>query len=158
VFFVLSGFCHRLGYRDEGRDLEEYALSRVARLYSAVLSALIATALLDHIAMAIDHSLLNHSLYRPELPPTCRDPLYAILGYVLSAVFLGESWTLVMPPGSDVPYWSVDHEAWYYVLFGVATFVQRRRRMGVLAVAGPLSALADGFVGRGGGAPRCGGN
>jgi peptidoglycan/LPS O-acetylase OafA/YrhL len=131
VFFVLSGFV--IAWVTEAREgtLEEYALSRVARLYSVLLPVFILTALLDHIAMSIDPRW-----YGPDaLPPMCRGPLNALLGYLLSAVFLGESWTLVMPPGSDVPYWSVDHEAWYYVLFGVATFLQGRRRMVALALA-----------------------
>jgi len=137
VFFVLSGFVIAWVTEARERSLEEYALSRVARLYSVILPAFIVTAVLDHIAMAIDPRW-----YGPEaLPPMCRGPLNVLLGYVLSAVFLGESWTLVMPPGSDVPYWSVDHEAWYYVLFGVATFLQGRRRMVAIAVtalvAGP---------------------
>jgi len=137
VFFVLSGFVIAWVTEARERSLEEYALSRFARLYSVILPAFILTAVLDHIAIAIDPRW-----YGPEaLPPMFRGPLNGLLGYVLSAVFLGESWTLVMPPGSDVPYWSVDHEAWYYVLFGVATFLRGRRRMVAIAVtalvAGP---------------------
>jgi len=137
VFFVLSGFVIAWVTEARERTLEEYALSRVARLYSVILPAFIITAVLDHIAMAIDPRW-----YGPQaLPPMCRGPLNVLLGYVLSVVFLGESWTLVMPPGSDVPYWSVDHEAWYYVLFAVATFLQGRRRMVAITVtalvAGP---------------------
>jgi peptidoglycan/LPS O-acetylase OafA/YrhL len=111
VFFVLSGFV--IAWVTETREgtLEEYALSRVARLYSVVLPVLIATAVLDHIAMAIDPSL-----YGPEpLPIMSRDPLYAVLGYALSAVFLSECWSWIVP-GSNGPWWSVNYEAWYYVL------------------------------------------
>ena len=130
VFFVLSGFV--IAWVTETREgtLEEYALSRVARLYSVVLPVLIATAVLDHIAMAIDPSL-----YGPEpLPIMSRDPLYAVLGYALSAVFLSECWSWIVP-GSNGPWWSVNYEAWYYVLFGVATFMRGRQRMVALAVA-----------------------
>jgi peptidoglycan/LPS O-acetylase OafA/YrhL len=130
VFFVLSGFV--IAWVTETREgtLEEYALSRVARLYSVVLPALIITAVLDHIAMAIDPSL-----YGPApLPIMSRDPLSVLLGYGLSAIFLSECWTW-FAPGSNGPFWSVDFEAWYYVLFGIATFLRGRRRMVALAVA-----------------------
>jgi peptidoglycan/LPS O-acetylase OafA/YrhL len=136
VFFVLSGFV--IAWVTETREgtLEEYALSRVARLYSVALPVLIVTFALDHIAMAIDPSL-----YGPEpLPVMSHDPFYAVLGYVLSAVFLSECWSWVAP-GSNAPWWSVNYEAWYYVLFGVATFLQGRRRVLALGaaalVAGP---------------------
>jgi len=137
VFFVLSGFVIAWVTETRERTLEEYALSRVARLYSVIVPAFIITAVLDHIAMAI-----NPSLYGPEpLPLMLRGPLNPLLGYVLSLMFLGESWTLVMPPGSDLPFGTLNYEAWYYILFGLAMFLHGRRRMVVLAaaalVAGP---------------------
>jgi peptidoglycan/LPS O-acetylase OafA/YrhL len=136
VFFVLSGFVIAWVSETRERTLEEYALSRVARLYSVILPALIVTAVLDHIAMAIDPSL-----YGPEpLPAMLRGgPLNVFLGYVLSLSFLGSSWTLVMPPGSDLPYGTLNYEAWYYILFAVATFLQGRRRIVALAVAALLA-------------------
>jgi peptidoglycan/LPS O-acetylase OafA/YrhL len=136
VFFVLSGYVIAWVSKTRERTLEEYALSRVARLYSVILPALIITAVLDHIAMAIDPSL-----YGPEpLPAMLRGgPLNVFLGYVLSLVFLGSSWTLVMPPGSDLPYGTLHYEAWYYILFAVATFLQGRRRIVALAAAALLA-------------------
>ena len=132
VFFVLSGFVIAWVTETKERTLEEYALSRVARLYSVILPALIITAVLDHIAIAIDPSL-----YGPEpLPAMVRGgPLNVFLGYVLSLVFLGASWNIGMNPGSDLPYGTLDYEAWYYILFGVATFLQGRLRMVAIAVA-----------------------
>ena len=132
VFFVLSGFVIAWVTEVKERTLEEYALSRVARLYSVILPALIVTAVLDHIAMAIDPSL-----YGPEpLPAMVRGgPLNVFLGYVLSLAFLGGSWNIGMNPGSDLPYGTLDYEAWYYILFGVAVFLPGRRRVVALAVA-----------------------
>jgi len=135
VFFVLSGFVIAWVTEAKERTLEEYALSRAARLYSVILPALIITAVLDHIAMAIDPSL-----YGPEpLPAMLRGSLNIFLGYVLSLVFLAQSWTLGMPPGSDLPYGTLDYEAWYYILFGVAIFLRGRRRIVALAVAALLA-------------------
>ena len=134
VFFVLSGFVIAWVTETRERTLQEYALSRVARLYSVIIPAFILTAVLDHIAMGIDPSL-----YGPgPLPLMLRGPLNPVLGYALSVVFLGESWTWVMPPGSDLPFGTLNYEAWYYILFGVATFLQGRRRVVALAAAALL--------------------
>jgi peptidoglycan/LPS O-acetylase OafA/YrhL len=134
VFFVLSGFVIAWVTETRERTPEEYALSRVARLYSVIVPAFILTAVLDHIAMAIDPSL-----YGPEvLPPMLRGSLDVVLGYLLSVVFLGQCWTWDMPPGSDLPFGTLNYEAWYYILFGLATFLQGRRRMVALAAAALL--------------------
>jgi peptidoglycan/LPS O-acetylase OafA/YrhL len=131
VFFVLSGFVIAWVTQTRERTLEEYALSRVARLYSVILPAFLLTVVLDHIAMAIDPRL-----YGPEyIPVMNRGPLDVFLGYLLSGLFLGVSWTLMMFPGSDIAYWSVNCEAWYYILFAAATFLRGRPRIVALAVA-----------------------
>jgi len=57
----------------------------------------------------------------------------------LSAVFLGESWTLRSLPGLNVPYWSLNYEAWYYILFAAATFLRGRRRVGAIIGAALLT-------------------
>jgi peptidoglycan/LPS O-acetylase OafA/YrhL len=131
VFFVLSGFV--IAWVTETREvnLEDYGLSRVARLYSVILPAFIVTAALDQIAMAIDPRLYG--------PQWARGPVHTLLGFMLSAVFLGASWTLSAQPGSNVPYWSLNYEAWYYVLFAGAAFLQGRSRMTAIAGAALLA-------------------
>ena len=98
VFLVLSGFVIAWVTETRERTVEEYSLSRMARLYSVILPAVIITAVLDHVAMAIDPSL-----YPPE-PVTRMDqrPLDVFFGYALSLVFLGQNWTLEMFPGSQL--------------------------------------------------------
>ena len=44
-----------------------------------------------------------------------------------------------MLPGSDIPFWSLNYEAWYYVLFAAATFLQGRRRTVALVAAALLA-------------------
>ena len=137
VFFVLSGFVIAWVTETRERTVEEYTLSRMARLYSVVLPAVITTAVLDHVAMAIDPSL-----YAPEsITRMDQRPLYVFFGYVLSLVFLGQNWTLEMFPGSNIAFWSLDYEAWYYILFGLAMFLEGRRRIvalvGAALLAGP---------------------
>jgi peptidoglycan/LPS O-acetylase OafA/YrhL len=54
-------------------------------------------------------------------------------------LFLGESWTLTVLPGRNVPFWSLNYEAWYYVLFGAAAFLRGRRRIAVIGAAAVLA-------------------
>jgi len=131
VFFVLSGFVIASVTATRERSLEDYALSRLARLYSVLLPAFILTALLDYLGNAI-----NPTLYGPEWNPV---PAHPALAYALSAVFLGESWTLAVLPGFNVPFWSLNYEAWYYVLFAVAIFLRGPFRTAALALAGLLA-------------------
>ncbi|MBK8384290.1 MAG: hypothetical protein IPL11_00850 [Candidatus Accumulibacter sp.] len=43
---------------------------------------------------------------------------YVWLRIAASLVFLAEVWTISITTFSNVPYWSLNHEVWYYVLFG----------------------------------------
>ena len=131
VFFVLSGFVIASVTDTRECSLEDYAASRVARLYSVMVPAFVLTALLDYLGNAIDPRL-----YGPEWNPTATHP---VLGYALSAVFLGESWKLTMLPGFNVPFWSLNYEAWYYVLFGAAIFLRGPLRTSVLVFAALLA-------------------
>jgi peptidoglycan/LPS O-acetylase OafA/YrhL len=127
VFFVLSGFV--IAWVTESREtmIEDYTLSRIARLYSVIIPAFIVTAALDHLGRVIDPRL-----YGPEWGHSTAHP---VLGYALSAVFLGESWNLSALPGFNTPFWSLNYEAWYYVLFAAATFLRGWRRAATVGLA-----------------------
>ena len=82
VFFVLSGYVIAWVTESRERTIEDYALSRVARLYSVIIPAFILTAGLDWLGKEIDPGLYargwGHSTAHP------------VMDYALSAVFLGE--------------------------------------------------------------------
>ena len=133
VFFVLSGFVIAWVSNTREHTLEEFGLSRIARLYSVIIPAFILTAALDWFGKEI-----NPGLYASEWGHSTTHP---VIGYTLSAVFLGESWTTRVLPGFNVPYWSLNYEAWYYVLFAAAIFLHGRQRtvalIGAVLLAGP---------------------
>jgi peptidoglycan/LPS O-acetylase OafA/YrhL len=131
AFFVLSGFVIAWVTETKERTLEEYALSRAARLYSVILPVFLIAAVLDGIGSAIDPRLYQLEWRLFPVPP--------LLGYALSVVFLGQCWTLTALPRSIIPFWSLDYEAWYYVLFATATFLRGRRRMAALTAAALLA-------------------
>jgi peptidoglycan/LPS O-acetylase OafA/YrhL len=131
VFFVLSGYVIAWVTEARERTIEEYALSRAARLYSVIIPAFIVTAALDYTGRAIDPRL-----YGPEWGHSMAHPAF---GYALSAVFLGESWILSALPGFNVPFWSLNYEAWYYVLFAAAAFLRGPRRITAIGMAALLA-------------------
>lgn len=131
AFFVLSGFVIAWISQTREQRLGEYALSRAARLYSVIIPAFVLTAVLDRVGFAIDPRMYvsEWGLGAGQL----------LLRYAASTVFLGESWTLAIQPGSDMPFWSLNYEAWYYVLFAAAAFLRGRLRIAVLLAAALLA-------------------
>jgi len=94
VFFVLSGFVIAWVSDTRERTLEEYGLSRIARLYSVIIPAFILTAVLDWLGKEIDPGLYARGWGHITAHP--------VMDYALSAVFLGESWTARVLPGFNV--------------------------------------------------------
>jgi peptidoglycan/LPS O-acetylase OafA/YrhL len=64
VFFILSGFVIAWVTEIREQSLEDYGLSRAARLYSVIIPAFILTAALDYLGAAVDPRL-----YGPEWGP-----------------------------------------------------------------------------------------
>lgn len=136
VFFVLSGLviCHStVGARGGARD---YAIARLARLYSVVLPAIVLSFAVKAAAAAAD-PILAVEFQQQDLKWS------NLLG---SLLFLNESWSVGTQVPWNVPFWSLCYEAWYYVLFGLATFMPpgRKRTVALLLVsltAGPAILL-----------------
>jgi peptidoglycan/LPS O-acetylase OafA/YrhL len=63
------------------------------------------------------------------------------LRYGLTAVFLQNVWVISASPPTNLPFWSLCYEFWYYVAFGVLVFTRERRTrillfLAVLLIAG----------------------
>jgi peptidoglycan/LPS O-acetylase OafA/YrhL len=125
VFFVLSGFviAHVVDTKEHGP--REYAVSRMARIYSVAIPALILTIVAD----AVGESILP-SIYAGE---TTHD--WSALRFVSSLLFMNEFWGFSITAFSNVPYWSLCYEMWYYFIFGLFAFWQGRGRLVVLCLA-----------------------
>jgi peptidoglycan/LPS O-acetylase OafA/YrhL len=128
VFFVLSGFV--IAYITDTREktFSTYAASRIARVYSVALPAVFLTLALDAI---------GRQLY----PVAYGYPFdnFLVRG-AASLLLLNEVWFVSITSFSNVPYWSICYEMWYYVAFGMLMFLPRR--VSLIAVA--LLALALG--------------
>lgn len=133
VFFVLSGFVIAYATDTRERDARSYAISRLSRMYSVVLPAVLLTVVLDLIG----------SHWRPDVYSAewgfANDWTFARLFAALT--FTNEIWGQHMALGSNAAYWSMGYEVPYYLIFGVALFAPRRWRvaavLAALLLAGP---------------------
>lgn len=131
IFFVLSGYV--ISYVANCRDhsIEEFAISRLARMYSVVVPALAVT-------IAIDWYL---HLAKASLPI----PMYEYLGFwkylPIFLTFTSEIGQLHVPVLTNAAFWSLSYEVWYYVAYAVFFYMRGRTRALLLAVLVPVLGL-----------------
>ena len=122
VFFIVSGLLVgglTLQRSKVTFDLRAYALSRVSRIYSVLVLALVLGWVLDSVGL----NFFN----RTELYTNSAQYHTSSMDFVIStrldaATFLGNLLSLqtifVTPLGSNGPLWSLAYEWWYYIIFG----------------------------------------
>lgn len=124
VFFVLSGLVIANAVAGRETTFRDYALSRLARLWSVVLPALAITLVLDRTG-----AMLNPAAYNAWWNAS-DGALWRMLS---AATFTNELWFSHVRVLSNGPFWSLGYEFWFYVLFAAWTFLHGRRRVVVLA-------------------------
>jgi peptidoglycan/LPS O-acetylase OafA/YrhL len=125
VFFVLSGFVIAYVTATRERSARDYAVSRMARIYSVALPAVLVTLCADLIG-----ERLQPALYADN---TTHD--WWLLRFFSSLLFMNEFWGISITTYSNIPYWSLCYEMWYYILFGVFVFWKGPWRPWALAAA-----------------------
>jgi peptidoglycan/LPS O-acetylase OafA/YrhL len=128
VFFVLSGFV--IAYITDTREKQfaTYTASRLSRVYSVALPAVLLTIALDAMGRQLYPALYGYPFDQ------------FLLRGAASLLMANEVWFISITSFSNVPYWSIGYEMWYYVAFGAVVFLPRRA--GMITVA--LLALALG--------------
>lgn len=133
VFFVLSGFVisHAVATSSPHQaSPRQYVESRAARVASVAVPALVLTFVLDSIGRAASPALYHGFCCGPEPWPFLRN-----------ALFVGDVWSHHVAPGSNIPWWSLGYEVWYYAVFGLLCFAPRPwngvAAGALLLVAGP---------------------
>lgn len=122
VFFVLSGYVIAYITDTKERDWATYTASRLSRVYSVAVPTLVLTLLLDTIG-------------RQLLPAPYGYPYDWFAVRIFASLFmLNEVWFISITSFSNVPYWSICYEAWYYVAFGLLTFLPRRPAWALVAL------------------------
>ena len=127
VFFVLSGFVIAFITDTKESTLSEYAASRISRVFSVAIPAIVITLALDSVGR-----LLYPAIYTYPYDQF----LARIAGSLLMA---NEVWLTSITSFSNVPYWSICYEWWYYVTFAMVVFLPRRT--GLLLAAATMLAL-----------------
>lgn len=122
VFFVLSGYVIAYVTDTKERDWASYGASRLSRVYSVALPTLVLTLLLDSIGRQL--------LAEPYGYPYD----WFVVRFVASLLMANEVWFVSITSFSNVPYWSICYEFWYYVAFGLLTFLPRRRAWTLVAL------------------------
>jgi peptidoglycan/LPS O-acetylase OafA/YrhL len=125
VFFVLSGYViSYITATKEGTPVE-YWSSRLSRFYSLAVPVVLLSPLLDLAGEA-----LAPQFY---VDKTTHD--LAWLRVVTSLLFMNEVWGISIMSFSNVPYWSLCYEMWYYILFAIFTFTFHKTRIFLAAAA-----------------------
>lgn len=122
IFFVLSGLV--IGYVSDTKEktLKDYSISRIARLYSVILPALVLTFILDRLGVQIAPDVYD------RLKVNADDPLGKI---VVNLFLVNELWFVSIAPLSNGVFWSLGYEFWYYAIFGAACYLPSPYRYAV---------------------------
>jgi len=115
VFFVLSGFVIAFVTDTKERDWASYTASRLSRVYSVAVPAVALTLLLDWA---------TRQFFVPGGHGYPWDQF--AVRTAASLAMANEVWFVSITSFSNVPYWSICYEAWYYVAFGILVFAPRR--------------------------------
>ncbi len=125
VFFVLSGFVIAYVADQKERTLKSYSTSRFARLYSVAVPAIVLTVVADAIGSRLSPALYSAHWFATD------NPLWRIAANLL---FVNELWFTSVRPFSNVPFWSLGYEFWYYAIFTAALYLGSWHRVAALAI------------------------
>lgn len=119
VFFVLSGYV--ISYITATRESApvDYWSSRLSRFYSLAIPAVLLCPLLDLAGEAL----------APKFYIDTTTHTLAGVRVVSSLLYLNEIWSVSIMSFSNVPYWSLCYEMWYYVLFAIVAFTRGKARL-----------------------------
>lgn len=115
VFFVLSGFVIAFVTATKENTLASYSASRMARVFSVTVPAVCLTLTLDTIGRSLYPEIYSGYPYDQFLP--------RVVG---SLAMVNEIWLVSITSFSNVPYWSICYEWWYYVTFAIVSFLPLR--------------------------------
>ncbi len=131
VFFVLSGYVIAYVAHEKETTLGQYAVSRLARIYSVAVPAIVLT-------LAVDFYLIRHGA-------TAGIPLYeykSVWKYLpLFLGFGGEIAGNHAQVFSNAAFWSLSYEVWYYVAFAIFFYLRGAWRIAFGVAMVPILGL-----------------
>jgi peptidoglycan/LPS O-acetylase OafA/YrhL len=131
IFFILSGYVISFVTSERERTPIEYWSSRLSRFYMLVIPVVLLTPVLDAIGQ-----MLGPQFYDGKTTHGL-----VLVRILTSLTYMNEVWNLSIMSFSNVPFWSLCYEMWYYAMFAVFAFAKGRVRTLLLAacalVVGP---------------------
>lgn len=121
VFFVLSGFVIAFITSTKENQWAQYAASRISRVYSVAFPTVFITIALDAVGRYFYPALYDYPFDQ------------FIVRSASSLMLLNEVWFISITSFSNVPYWSICYEFWYYAAFAAITFLPQR--LAAIAIA-----------------------
>ena len=131
VFFIISGFV--IAEVAPRSTAARYVVDRLTRLYAVAVPAALLTVLATAIVL-YGGSPLSQGQFQV-------DPWNETARLITSLLFLNRAWLLAMEPSTNIPWWSISYEFFYYALF-FALFYLRRSALGIV-----LAVLIAGIAG-----------
>ena len=119
VFFVLSGYVIAYVAETKERTLRQYFISRIARIGSVAIPAIFTTGLVDFI---------GYHHFPDAYPAAFQAWSLPLVRVASSVLFLDQIWLVSIQLFSNVPYWSLNYEIWYYIGFACLMYADRGRR------------------------------
>jgi peptidoglycan/LPS O-acetylase OafA/YrhL len=119
LFFVLSGYVISATVdRKKEQSLRDYALDRMARVYSVAIPALLLSLFLVIVLQqpAVEYTKILYNFF-----------------------FLGQTGFIYLNPLHNAPYWSLCYEVMYYILFGCFVFLDGKKRLISLLIFGLIA-------------------
>lgn len=133
TFFVLSGYVIGFVAFNKEKTLKEYSISRVSRLYSVIIPALLLTLICNEVgALMID---------REQQGPWDFDRIPEYGRYIVTLFNFQDVWSIGYIPPNNGAFWSISFELFYYLFFAVLLYVRGQKKYAILAalflVSGP---------------------
>jgi peptidoglycan/LPS O-acetylase OafA/YrhL len=125
IFFLLSGYVIAFVTDTKEKTAREYWLSRLSRIYSVAVPAVLLTLGFDLLG-----EMINPDFYAGNV--TTHD--YWYVRVAASLTFTNELWFVAIMPFSNSAYWSLCYEMTYYLLFSIYCH-GGRHRYGLLFLA-----------------------
>lgn len=118
-FFVLSGFVIGFVSKTKEANLLDYAHSRIARMHSVIVPALLVTLVFDALGTMADPGFYTVWDFPSPIGPN--QPL----SYFLSFFYLNSAWFVPFSlPGTNGPFWTMTYEVMFYAMFGAMHYLK----------------------------------
>ena len=130
IFFVLSGFVIRYVTSRRPGTFENYLKDRASRIYSVVIPALLFTLVADLIARQVNPAFFTN---------WSQDFVHPGVRMLENLFFTAQLWNRNVKPLSNSPFWSLNYEVFYYVLYGCAFYLAGAKRWLAFAIAAVIA-------------------